>query len=125
MVPVHENNAKWVTRCFPIQDPVLHFFFFQLKCSQKAIPYDEDTAKILVDVGLVRAVVNPVMRWRIENVFKPAQFSDHFSMDEELGNIDERLDGNDHGRRKTEQAQGCPEKETEAGIEHGRANGRG
>src|SRR5690606_23004903 len=65
-----EVDVKWIRLVFNVgRDPINDLLLFRLVCPENTIPYDKCGSIILVDVFLLRAVVDAVVRRRCENVF--------------------------------------------------------
>jgi len=83
---------------------------FGLEGAEQAVPDDQDSAVVAIQVLRVGAVVDTVMGRRIEDEFNwSPEFSDSLRVNEELVDKIDRLLQQDHPGGKSEEAQQHPE----------------
>src|SRR5690606_7810879 len=68
-----------------LRDPVDRFLLLRLERAEEAVPDDEDAAMVLVQVLRIHAVVDPVVRRRVQHPLREAsQLPDRARVDPEL-----------------------------------------
>ena len=78
------GDARRVERVDVGGEPVDDRLVLALERAEEAVPHDEDAAVVAVDVAAVAAVVDPVVRGRVEHLLRPAQLADRLGVDPEL-----------------------------------------
>ncbi len=73
--------------------------------AEQPVEYDHHAAIVAVEIGLVRGMVEPVVRGCVEHPFERAERADRLGMQEELIAQIECQQGDDHHRREAEQHQ--------------------
>ena len=87
------------------RDAVADFFFFFGERAENSVPDDENSRVILVEILLVHAMMDSVMRRRVENIFEPAHFLDDFRVNPELIDQIQAVNENERPERETEKGE--------------------
>ena len=108
--PLVEGNAERVVRPYVFGKTVGGAVRFRLKGTKQSVPDDEDARVVFVEVREIGAVVNPVVRWRIEQPLDGrGQAADILGVNPELVKQTHGLHGHDGEGRKAQQRQPEPE----------------
>ena len=86
-----------------LDDAVPGLFSFLNKRAKQSVPNDQRTSVVFVQILIVNAVVNTVMRWRVKDRFQPAEATDKFGMNPELVNEIKTVHQCKHPRREPQQ----------------------
>ena len=113
--PFVKHAPQQVERAQLFYNPVADFFALHLfgECPEDAVPDDEGSGVILIEIARVGRVVDAVVAWRVHDIFDPArEFVNCLGVDPELINEIERADEQQHRGMKTQKCQRYAEDKT-------------
>ena len=107
-----EGNAHRVESLDVRCQPVDRLLILQLEAAKHSVPDDQHAAVVAVEVEVVGAVVDAVVRGRVEDELdRPWEAMDPFGVKKELVDQADRLHREDHSRLVAEQRQRRPERD--------------
>ena len=93
------------------RQPVDRFLILRFEAAKDSVPDDQHAAVVAVEVEVVGAVVDAMVRWRVEDELdRPWEAVDPFGVEKELVDQADRLHREDHPRLVAEQRQRRPER---------------
>ena len=113
--PFVEDAPEQVERAQLFHDPVTDFLALDLfgKCAKYAVPDDESSGIISVQIARVGCVVDSMMAWRVHDKFYPARkLANGFSVNPELVNEVNCANKQQHCRMEAQKGQGNAENKT-------------
>lgn len=106
------SDPEWIVGMDVPGEAIYRTFFLGLKSTEHAVPDDEHTGVVLVQVLQIGCMMHTVMGGSIENKLNGAgQFADSLRMDPELVNKADGLHGHHHRRMEAKEGHPDPEKE--------------
>ncbi len=112
-----QGNRDQIVRFQILGNAENGFFILFFEGAKQAVKYDEGIAIILVDVGLVGAVVDAVVRGRIDEPFQYSQLGNDGGMLGEGKQKCDRFNHHGHHRIKAQQWHRSPKYHVVKGIE--------
>ncbi len=67
--PCYKSDVDWIGRLNIIGKPISWPFLFGLKTSKHSVPENKNAAMVSIKVFYIAAMVHPVVRRRIKNIF--------------------------------------------------------
>ena len=74
--PFMKNNGEEVIGVDIFGKPILYGLHLLFECSEQNVPKDENASIVLVNVLRVFSVMNPMRRWRYNDVFQKSELAD-------------------------------------------------
>jgi hypothetical protein len=96
---IGEVGGDRIERANPAPDAKDRRLDLVLIGAEQAIPKDENAAVILVEVLIVDAVMDPMVRGRGEHAVEPAELADELGVNPELVEEIDQADCDEHDRR--------------------------
>ena len=119
--PLMGSDPEWIVGMDVPGEAIYRTFFLGLKSTEHAVPDDEHTGVVLVQVLQIGCMMHTVMGGSIENKLNGAgQFADSLRMDPELVNKADGLHGHHHRRMEAKEGHPDPEKEGAGEVDRDR-----
>jgi hypothetical protein len=92
-------GGDWIEGAKPAPDAKYRLLDLVLVSAEQPVPEDENAAVVLVEILVVDAVMDPMVRGRGEHAVEPAQLADKFGVNPELVEEIDQTDRDEYDRR--------------------------